>query len=391
MRRMNVAQLNSLLPMTSAPCVSVYIPLAFGPQIAKRVLKHCEHQLLSSYSRQLTRDFLQPIEDLVLQVVEERREGTLCVFKALDSHHDIEGYTITSEELIGEAHVAPRFYLKPLLDTLQGQKSFYVLVMSDEGAELVHGNPMEYHVVWSSGPRLFTSNRTEEQALDYLEKVGVETYLLENSFAQQLSAYAEISVKISRIMKENEPFFLCASKKAATQFRLVANHSNLMPGLISPHIVGNVNGNYRQIFLQGLRLAEPYWQNQQYDLLAHIVQQKASDKLILDIEKILELLETDRLSTLFIAKDKHLWGQVNLQSSSAQIFEFKKEVQVQDLASILANKAMALGKRVFLVESKWLEGAAVAALRAEMVESADLIPLNRIWFNPKGQLLDVRK
>ncbi|MGE0633020.1 MAG: hypothetical protein AB7O96_11465 [Pseudobdellovibrionaceae bacterium] len=387
MKRLNVAQIKNLMTYESKnPCISLYLPLSYGRQVVKRVLQNCENQLLSFYPTKIAAEMMSSVEKAVEKIASERKAGTLCVFKSMD----IEGYTISCEDYASETHVSSQFYLKPMLETLQGYRDFHVLVINNESADLIKCNSNEYQVVWTSGPRLF-SNRSQSQALDYLSRVGVETYLLENKFANQLSAFAEISLKISSFLNETEPFFLCASRKAATQFRLVSNHSNLMPGLISDHLVEN----YREVFLEGIKLARPYWQNQDYDLLAHVLQQKASEKLITDIEKILQMLEEKKVSTLFVAKDSHLWGELNRSESSARFFERnsseKESVQVQDLSGILANKVLEIGRQVRLVESKWLEGAAVAALKEGDLDFVQIVPLNRIWFNPKGNLLDLRK
>ncbi|MGF1637461.1 MAG: hypothetical protein ACFCUU_10345 [Cyclobacteriaceae bacterium] len=143
MKSLSKKLIQELLAVDEAPCISLYMPTHRShpenlqdPIRFKNLLKEIEESLHKKYSKEETRDFLAPLEDISTDkdIWNYTLDG-LAIFSS-ESHFEVVKLPIELEEL---ALVADSFHTKPLRKYLQSADRYYVLGLNLHEIKLYEG------------------------------------------------------------------------------------------------------------------------------------------------------------------------------------------------------------------------------------------------------------
>jgi hypothetical protein len=130
----NVRDLKAMLGVPG-PCVTLYMPLAQGtPNQASKANDLEWRELVRQIESKADRELLEPLRDFDSVCPEGEPQGqSLGVFRSADLFRVgwLDG-RVDSTAVVG-----PRFYVRPMLRELTGDKAFYVLALSQKNVRLL--------------------------------------------------------------------------------------------------------------------------------------------------------------------------------------------------------------------------------------------------------------
>ena len=377
---MNLFTINELTTLTTASnstCISIYAPRSRlgietkqNPIRLKNLVRQAEEKLLALGLRgQDAKELLQPIHKLDLNddFWLHQSDG-LAIFL---SPNQFRYYClpITFPEL---TVVSDRFHIKPLLQLMSGDGTFYVLGLSQNQVRLFQGT--RYHldeveltdvptnmaaalqyVEPEKSLQLHTGSSKGNSAISHGQGAGNEDH--KNDL---LSYFRQVNNGLKSFLK-NQPAPLIL---AGVDYLLPIYHeANTYAHLLPDGISGNPETlTLEELHTQAWQIAQPYFNLAKVSTISHYEELQGSDKTANTIEKVVTAAYFQRVETLFAPIDKTVWGVFDPEGNSVQIHA-QQETGDEDLLDLAALHTLTNGGTVYVVEQGDVpEHKAIAAI-----------------------------
>ena len=377
---MNLFTINELTTLTTASnstCISIYAPRSRlgietkqNPIRLKNLVRQTEEKLLALGMRgQDAKELLQPIHELNIndEFWQHQSDG-LAIFL---SPNQFRYYClpIAFPEL---TVVSDRFHIKPLLQLMSGDGTFYVLGLSQNQVRLFQGT--RYHldeVELTDVPtnmaaalqynepekslQLHTGSSKGNSAISHGQGAGNEDH--KNDL---LSYFRQVNNGLESFLK-NQPAPLIL---AGVDYLLPIYHeANTYAHLLPDGISGNPETlTLEELHTQAWQIAQPYFNLAKVSTISHYEELQGSEKTANTIEKVVPAAYFQRVETLFVPIGETVWGVFDPEGNSVQIHA-QQETGDEDLLDLAALHTLTNGGTVYAVEQKYVpEHKAIAAI-----------------------------
>jgi hypothetical protein len=360
--------LRRLIETREGPCVTICMPThVFGPEEQQDVIRlknladQAELQLADGWLRgPEARDLIVAVRNLPNEYdFWENRSHGLAIFLNRESLLRFR-VPICLNELVVVNH---RFHVRPLLPLLSSRDRFYILALSQHHTRLFEANQFQVEQVDVKG----LPQRIEEAlALDGADR-GMQSHSVmragkgkqSSSFHGQggvkdthkddlMSFFRLVDEAIMPVLNnETHPLILAGVDYLLPIFRKTCHYKHL----VKPQLEGNCDHlRAREVHTRVWPLVEP--------LLSHGVKQAAAkysglagtEKVTNDPRKVLSAACNGRIETLFIALDRHIWGECD---PMGHVLELHDEQQSgdQDLIDLALVQTLQYGGRIYAVSA----------------------------------------
>ena len=303
-------------------------------------------------------EYLKPIYELISDTTFFRNlNKSLAVFRSKDK---FEYYTL-SFEVEEFSLVSDTFYLLPMLQFFNKKNSFYIFTLSRNKNRLFEATQKEIKEIdtgadFPSSIRDSAGKDTEEREVNIrnvaTRGVGTETNFYgkgqNDPDDRELILYLEdINKKLINIIGvDGEPLVIATVESSFGHFKEYSSYKNIYPDFIS--------GNVEEISAQTLHerakeILQPYFDEARTDKKEILIDGNISQ--ISDLKEIIIAADSGKISTLFVARGKHVWGKYKPEEAIVEIHETKKDMDTC-LLDLAARKTFLQGGKVFMVEQE---------------------------------------
>ncbi len=373
---LSVDELRELYERTDGPRVSLYFPVNRGDSAyshnsirLKNLVKEAENRLVESGVRtSVARDMLQPAEKLILDEPSWRQADGLAVF-ADSGQFRFYRLPFSPEEI---AFVSDRFYVKPLLYSLNDNWRFYVLALSQKRVRLFtctsreieevkleqvdiplsleealkYDDPekqVQYHTPSPGRAQIFHGHSVND---DSKQNILRFFYLLDKGLKPLLSS-------------QGIPLILAGVSYLIPLYREANSYQPLLP----EYVEGNPDRiSSEELHSRALEVAKPYLTRGKEEAAQKIKSLLGTGLASSDIRDIVPAACHGRISALFAVRGVQQWGVFDRTSGQLQIMETSQNgcEDLLELAAVhtLANK----GTLYFVEKSEMPANGPVAAL-----------------------------
>lgn len=359
-------------------CISIYIPCERSGENKKSRLKlknklaEAEIQLLQLGLKNKEVDlYLVPIKKLLDDSGFWRHlSDTLIIFRNFNNFN----YTtqpIEAEELL---MVSDRYYLLPLLSMFNNNDTFFILVLSQNSNKLYEATQNEITEIVSEDA--LPENIEDTVGKDVKQKslqfrsghtsggLGLYHGKGEGKDDKQteISKYLkDVDKGINELLEGyNAPLIVASVEYIFAMFKEISHYKNIYPTPIS--------GNYDNVDIlliheKACEILKPWFEEErQKNKEKYRVN---SDKTTLKIDELVKAAYAGSIETLFVEKDRYIWGKAEPDLGKIQIHDKKQELD-NCLLDFTARLTFLKGGKVFREEHDELpepESPANAILR----------------------------
>lgn len=245
--------------------------------------------------------------------------------------------------------VAERFYLSPLIPALSGQGSFYVLALNEEGANLYKGDRFSLQPVGAgeilpedmeeamaeAGEGDNLQMRSGQPAFETPVFKGQEGELGSQHKLKQLKRYFyQIDERVNMIIKEERaPLVIAAPGQMVPVYKETSKYLDITP----VHISGKPDADkLDSLHEKAVEIIDNYFTGLRKAQLKNFNDYQKDGRTSSDIQDILPRAVDGDIETLFIARNKHCWGQYDEESGDIEKYDEKEPNRV-DLLSLAAT------------------------------------------------------
>jgi hypothetical protein len=390
METINKQKLLELAEHRSDQCISIYVPThvkggevheGYDPILFKNQIQKVRGSLQTRGLRSNEiEELLEPLEALRKDWVFWRyqREG-LAVLRSREVFEVLQ-VPVAFEELCQINH---QFYLRPLFPLLQMSQEYYILTLTQKGAEMYHAGP--FFIEKMETEEIFPSNGIDE-VLKYYE--------LEAETQGQRQSQTGRSDGESSVYRGDKGDNKMKNHLLADYFRLIDQGVKQLVGQEKKPLVlacveyyhpiyqevntypflreTGLTGNFEQVHMNDLHpmaneLLGDYFVETQQKRITQYQNSSGRDLVSHDLRHILESAVTGRVETLFVRDNAQVWGRFDEQNLTATIHDEPKDGDepLVDQAIVLTLRN---GGEVYVMESVDLlpqpddDNAGVAAL-----------------------------
>lgn len=364
---------DDLLRLTSiqdGPCISIYIPAMPSKtlQVEYEALVRRAAYLLSFEPKNDLRESLlknlyafNPAEHLA------SREQGIAIF--VNKHQ--AGYYLATHELPSKAVVAETFHLKPLLDDLQQNRTYNILVISADEAVLLNctgGRGTETHTFLfhqgqhSNSIHWKHQDETETSQIPHLKSHLRGRGLQDNQFKKKSGVKLFLRWIEAKISKENGyktfPLLVFTNEALFHAYKEISTHPHLT------HIrIDSTKGVPRMealIHQANLQIQKDVSQHK--SLSAAEVESLARKKMVIDdLVKISRAALNGKVKTLFLRDNIEIWGQLHRKSAQITFHEKQLTSKDDDILDDIACEVIRHGGEVIVLTSKDMPSPSPAA------------------------------
>ncbi len=355
---------HDLSEIQSEYCISIYIPTQRAGDTRNksmgRLKNHAQEvekelETMGLKPREIE-EYLKPIYELMTDTTFFRSlNESLAVFRSKDK---FEYYTLAVEveEL---SLVSNSFYVLPLLQFFNKKDSFYIFTLSRNKNRLFEATQQEITEI-DTGDDFPSSiqdsaGKDTDELEDNIRKVATRGTGSETNFFgkgkndpddRELRLYLEdINKQLTNIIGlDGEPLVIATVESGFGHFKEYSSYKNIYPEFLS--------GNFEEASAQTLHerakeLLQPYFDEARTDKKEALIDGNIPQTT--DLKEIIIAADAGKISTLFVAKDKHVWGVYKTEEAKVEIHEPKKEMD-SCLLDLAARKTFLKGGKVFMVE-----------------------------------------
>ncbi|MEA5509889.1 hypothetical protein VB715_08945 [Crocosphaera sp. UHCC 0190] len=380
MNLLTIDELTTLTTASNPTCISIYAPIVrLGvetPQNQIRLsnlLRQVEEKWVALGLRgQDIRDLLQPIYDLDNDDFWRHQSNGLAIFLS-PNFFRYYCLPITFPEL---TVIADRFHLKPLLQLMSGDGTFYVLALSQKQIRLFQGT--HYHlneieltdVPTNMAAALQYDNPEKSLQLHTGSSKGSSGDLSaifhgqgggnEEHKDDLLRYLREVNNGLESFLKNQQaPLILAGVDYLLPIYHEVNTYSHLLPYGIS----GNTETlPLEELHTQAWEIVQPYFDLTKKSTISHYQELQGGDQTANTIEKVVPAAYFERVETLFIPIGENVWGVFDPEKNSVQIHP-QREVGDEDLLDLAALHTLTNGGTVYAVAQEDVpEHQAIAAV-----------------------------
>ena len=380
METLDRSQLDQLLGVSSAHCVSLYLPTArFGAEtqqgaaMLRKLLREAEERLVAAgLSAAAAAELLQPAAALVADpLFWQHQAGGLALFMAPGFHRRFRMPSTPPPRL----EVGDRFAVRPLLPLLLGAGRFYVLALS-----INHVRLLEATRDWVRRVDLAGVPASMQEALGYdvydsdIQVHSASSAALgrragivhghgdgdaEHFKGDLVNYFRRLAQALApRLADSRAPLVLACVEAYAPLFREASDD----PRLVSQVVAGSPD------FLSDEELRVRAWPAAEPRLLAEVEEElqrfhclEGSGRTLGDLETILPAAAAGRVLALFLACQAESWGVADPATGEARLHA-ERGVGDQDLLELAAIRTLEGGGAVYALDAGRLpEGRSVAA------------------------------
>lgn len=277
--------------------------------------------------------------------------------------------------LMLEPHVVlgARFQLKPLVPLLNPSGTFYVLALSQNSVRLFRGSR---DALEELRPEALPHNLAEVMRLDEYEKavrfrpgapVGAGRWSAvvygggsgEEVHKQELYPFCrQIDQGLCTLLEPERPPVLLAGVDYLTAiYRAISHYPHLVPETItgSPDHLSP-----KALHQAALRLLRSDLNREQTEAEALYYRLAHTKRVTNDLRKIVPLAHQGVVQTLFVARDRQVWGIFDPDTSGLHLFS-EPAPQGEDLLNLAAMQTLLMGGTVFAIAAERVPGTAPLA------------------------------
>jgi hypothetical protein len=370
-RWMNVEELRSLLAPHAPPCVSIYHPThaqADDKQHYEGLLRRARTQLAKQATQSEIDDVLGALEALYRPHDGQHGPGALAVFRSKDHEAVYRLPMALPERLV----VADSFHVRPMLEFLQANQRFFLLVLSQGRVSFFSGSmaglvPVDLRSMPRSliealgveeGERLVKphSSAYHGTAAIYAGCAGDD-----NSRDEDLARFFRIvDQELMKVLRdENAPLVVAAPDR---QFGIYASVSRY-PHLLAEGLHGQfASAGIQELHQRAWPKVEEFVKERESVVLEHysagISRRRSSD----EISFIARAVVQGRVRELLLARGATLWGRFDVQTGALDLTLERRDQHDEDVLDDLAEAVMLRGGGVFSFEpGRMPSGSPVAA------------------------------
>ncbi len=145
---------------------------------------------------------------------------------------------------------------------------------------------------------------------------------------------------------DGEPLVIASVESTFGHFKEYSSYKNIYPEYLS----GNFEeASAQEIHERAKEILQPYFDETKSDKKEALIDGNIPQ--ISDLKETVIAADSGRISTLFVAKDKHVWGVYKPEEAKVEIHDTKKEMDIC-LLDLAARKTFLKGGKVFLVEQE---------------------------------------
>lgn len=347
----------TLTYVQKGPCISLYMPLDHQNEesIAEEfdtLVKTTQVLLHKTPQKDKILDVLYNLNPLDLV-----SSGTPCKGLALFYSPHLQGFYCTQKSLPAKVVVAESFHLRPLLEHLDKNSIYNVLILDSDEALFFHcakGQRQEqHHFVFQEGQsadRIYWRHQgeTHSTTLPHVKSLRGRGKKVNTMFLRWVH---------SRIIKEpkvNERvLFIFTTDLLYLSFREIFKHSDMVFQRTEPIIVADEDSYFNKAEeLMNLRAKK----EQERQLFED--QQK---NLVVDLQQITKEALRGHIATLYLRKDAEIWAHLYRKSAQFETHPHQQSPQDDDLLDDLACEVIKHGGKVIVLSGNEMPAPVPAA------------------------------
>jgi hypothetical protein len=380
-RDLQIRELRELLA-SPGPCISIYLPIITSENNLRENSVRFKHairraeQLLEAKNIPTAdrRALVEPIQDLANQFADHKNVESqgLAVFRSPSSFHHIH-LPHASEEMV---EVGRHFQIRPLLPQLMGDRSFYILALSQKNIRLLkcsdrHSEEVELPKSVPRNLDEFTETSKPDHVQDNRATGGPSTGSMKgvmfttSSDREARDEYLHhFFVQIDRGLQEifrNDPLPLVV---VGVEYELaIYKRINTYPNSIENGVHGAPDGlKGGEMHRRALELIEPHFSGALDRALEQLDRQMGANRASLTMKEIVKAAYEGRVSHLFLtdsAKYIGTFDETRMQTHAHSDDRLEEE----DLVNTAALQTILHAGQVFVTSAgKLPNGAPVAAV-----------------------------
>lgn len=363
-------QLNELLVERQPPCVSIYLPAHRGgarevPIQWRNALTEAQTQLVEAgWPVESVDAILKPARNLLNDVDfwKSQNDG-LAAFLATDFFRVFR----LSQRFAEEVRTGERFSVVPLLPMLNGDRTFFVLALSQNSPVLFRGTRDTFEEI-----AIDAMPANIEAALILHDRDAVLTYHTRPTSGGTFAAiFHGHGVGIDDKKDDLTRYFRAVDKALHPYLRdkkaplVLAAVEYLHPLYESVNTYGHllkdgIRGNADHIGRQDLHdrawsLVEPLFESSRERAAELYQEMKDTPYVSHDVPAICAAAIEGRVETLFVAMDRPIWGKIELATGRLERHDANVMGDI-DLRNLAATSALSHGRTVYGVPAAAMPG-----------------------------------
>lgn len=359
--------IEQLYNIHSANCISIFIPThrsgnevlqKLDTQSLKKELKDVKLKLeQKELNQKKINEFVAPIQELIDNTGFWRKQSDgLAIFLA-------EGFFKTYTLPVNfEAYnyIANSFYLKPVMPMFVGDGTFYLLTLQLEDVKLYE---MTKHSVTEIKINHLIPERLEESVGYDFEEKGLQFRNQKEGYGtatfhghaeadhdrknEILRYFREINKGLMTILKdENAPMLIASQEYLFSIYKGINTYKPLLENHISYDSLETDN----QLLLEkAWKTMGPIFDKERKEKIERFEQYDSTNRTSSDIKEVLPAALQGKIDTLFVRKDKDIFGIYDAVKHHVEIREDQEHTHVS-LLNMAAVKTFLQGGKVYLME-----------------------------------------
>lgn len=380
MDALNRDQLKALVEPRSGPCVSIYLPthragaeIRQDPIRLKNLLKLAEERLAANGLRPVeVKPLLEPAYKLEKDQAfwREQVEG-LAVFLSPEFFR----YFRLPSRFDEAVRTGTRFYLKPLMPLLGGDRKFYVLGLSKNQVRLLRATRYSAEeidldsvpqgladLLRSSGfvPELEYHTRTAGRASGDRAAIihGHGAGGAEDEKTELFEYFRKVDSGLKEFFKDRTDALVLAGVEYLFP---IFREANTYPYLLPGGIPGNPDGLKPGVLHQrAWAVVRSFYDRNREEAAARCRELLGSERASDDVRKIVPAAYHGRVSALFVREGAERWGRFDAASGEVALHE-QVTPEDDDLLDFAAAQSFAQGGDVYVLPEAKMPSAAEAA------------------------------
>lgn len=367
-----------LLEFRGDPCVSFFMPThRTGAQTEQDPIrfKNLLHSIVDELNEERRRKLL--VGEMLRPAANLQRDPTfwnhcsdgLACFAAPDFFH-AERIPI---RLKSEYHILDRFFIKPLLPLLGSDQRFFILALSQSGAQLYEATPHSFAYVplpsLPDGVDALLPERRVDASLQFhtagpirqRQSSGTPLYHGHAKAGQKdetdiLRFFREVDQAVHAILKDEDgPLVLACVGFLASLYESVNSYRNIM----RTKIPGNPDGwPEQELHKKALGIVQP-WFNERHRVARRKYEDASATTLTSEnIEQIVIAADDGRVETLFAAVDEDSPGSYDANGRCLRPIDTEGK---DDLIDLAAMKTLENSGTVYAIEKDEVPGSGALA------------------------------
>jgi hypothetical protein len=371
-------QFDELVAEKSNYCVSIYIPTHKSGENKdsmirlKNQVSKIEDELIELGVKQKDIfNYVKPINKLLQDTTFWRYlSDSLAIFRSKETFV----YRTLPIETEDFSMVSDRFYLLPLLSVFNNDDKFYILQLSLKKNRLFEANQYELNEIPTEDymPQSIKDAvgwDVKQKTLQYRSGQSRGGHGLYHGQGEGKEDKEKETLKYLHMVDnglndliddKSTPLIIASVEEICSHFKQISSYDNIY----SKYVLGNHdNGDMDKVHQQACELLQPYFERVRNESKEKYAETNL--RITSDLNELLIAANGGRIDTLFVGKNKHIWGNFDVDKGTMKVHE-EKESMDYCLMDFAAKSTFQKGGNVFLEEVEDLpasEAPANAILR----------------------------